>query len=111
MPWGGIVKMSCVRTGIPTTWISKYRIDTEKRQLQFLHLKAALNATRGMEVVWNFEELPQGEVRVSITHELNLGWPIIGKPISELIVGWFFIHYIAGKTLAGLKRKLESQAA
>jgi len=28
MPWGGIVKMSAVRTFIPTTWISEYRIDS-----------------------------------------------------------------------------------
>jgi len=26
MPWGGIVKMAAVRTGIPTSWISIYRI-------------------------------------------------------------------------------------
>ena len=38
MPWGGIVKMSAVRTFIPTTWISEYRIDTEKCQLYFKHL-------------------------------------------------------------------------
>ena len=53
MPWGGIVKMSAVRTIIPTTWISEYRIDPEKRQLYFRHLRAAFNATRGMIVVWN----------------------------------------------------------
>ena len=46
MPWGGIVKMSAVRTIIPTTWISEYRIDTEKCQLYFKHLKSTLNATR-----------------------------------------------------------------
>jgi hypothetical protein len=110
MPWGGVVKMSAVRTGIPTTWISLYRIDTDRRELQFEHLKSTLNATRGMWVVWTFEELPEG-VRVEITHELSLKWPIIGGFVSDVIVGWFFIHYIATKTLAGLKRKMEAQAA
>ena len=70
MPWGGIVKMSAVRTIIPTTWISEYRIDTEKCELYFKHLKSTLNATRGMVVVWHFTETPEG-VRVEITHDWN----------------------------------------
>jgi len=81
MPWGGIVKMSAVRTIIPTTWISEYRIDPEKRQLYFRHLRAAFNATRGMIVVWNFTETPEG-IRVEITHDLELRWPLIGGFVS-----------------------------
>ncbi len=107
MPWGGIVKMSAVRTGIPTTWISVYRIDTDKCQLRFEHLKSTLNATRGMIVVWHFTETPEG-VRVEITHDLELRWPLIGGFVGKYIVGLFFIHYIATLTLAGLKRKVES---
>lgn len=109
MPWGGIVKMSAVRTFIPTTWISVYRIDTERCQLHFEHLRSTLNATRGMIVVWHFTETPQG-VRVEITHELNLRWPVIGGFVGKYIVGLFFIHHIATKTLAGLKRKVESES-
>jgi len=107
MPWGGIVKMSAVRTIIPTTWISEYRIDTAKRELYFKHLKSALNATRGMIVVWTFTETPDG-VRVEITHDLELHWPVIGGFVGKYIVGLFFIHHIATRTLAGLKRKVES---
>ncbi len=107
MPWGGIVKMSAVRTFIPTTWISIYRIDTENCQLHFEHLRATLNATRGMIVVWHFDETPEG-VRVEITHDLDLRWPLIGGFVSKYIVGRFFIHHIATRTLAGLKRKVES---
>jgi len=107
MPWGGIVKMSAVRTGIPTTWISIYRIDTDKCQLCFEHLKSTLNATRGMIVVWHFTETPEG-VLVEITHDLELRWPLIGGFVGKYIVGLFFIHYIATCTLAGLKRKVES---
>ena len=106
MPWGGIVKMSAVRTFIPTTWISEYRVDTEKPELYFKHLKAAFNATRGMIVVWTFTRVPEG-VRVEITHDLELHWPLIGGFVSKYIVGRFFIHHIATRTLAGLKRKVE----
>jgi len=108
MPWGGIVKMSAVRTGIPTTWISIYKIDTEKCQLHFEHLRSALNATKGMIVVWHFTETPNG-VQVEITHDLDLRWPLIGGFVGKYIVGLFFIHHIASRTLAGLKRKVESQ--
>jgi ribosome-associated toxin RatA of RatAB toxin-antitoxin module len=107
MPWGGIVKMSAVRTFIPTTWISEYRIEPEKPQLYFKHLRAAFNATRGMIVVWHFTPTPEG-VRVEITHDLELHWPLIGGFVAKYIVGLFFIHHIASLTLAGLKRKVES---
>ena len=107
MPKGGIIKMSAVRTIIPTTWVSEYKIDTEKCQLYFRHLKSALNATRGMVVVWNFTETAEG-VQVEITHDLDLRWPLIGGLVSKYIVGLFFIHHIATRTLAGLKRKVES---
>jgi ribosome-associated toxin RatA of RatAB toxin-antitoxin module len=107
MPWGGIVKMSAVRTIIPTTWISVYRIDAEKRQLHFEHLRSAFNATKGMIVVWHFTETPEG-VQVEITHDLELHWPLIGGFVGKYIVGLFFIHHIATQTLAGLKRKVES---
>ena len=110
MPWGGIVKMSAVRTFIPTTWISEYRIDTEKPQLYFKHLRSAFNATRGMVVVWHFTPTPEG-VRVEITHDLELHWPLIGGFVSTYIVGLFFIHHIASLTLAGVKRKVESMPA
>ncbi len=106
MPWGGIVKMSAVRTFIPTTWISIYRVDPANRQLHFEHLRSSLNATRGMVVVWDFTETPDG-VRVEITHDLELHWPLIGGFVGKYIVGFFFIHHIATRTLAGLKRKVE----
>ncbi|HUB66151.1 MAG TPA: SRPBCC family protein [Candidatus Methylacidiphilales bacterium] len=110
MPWGGIVKMSAMRSFIPTTWISVYRIDTERCQLHFEHLRSAFNATRGMIVVWHFTETPEG-VRVEITHDLDLRWPLIGGLVGKYIVGLFFIHHIANRTLAGLKRKVENNPA
>jgi ribosome-associated toxin RatA of RatAB toxin-antitoxin module len=109
-PSGGIVKMSCLRSGLPTTWVSEYRIDTQKRQLHFHHLKSALNATAGMRVVWDFEELRDGSVRVTITHDLHRSLPFVGLAASDWLIGKFFIHHIATKTLAGLKRKVEAGA-
>ena len=109
MSWGGIVKMAAVRTFIRTTWISVYRIDPQNRRLYFEHLRSTLNATRGMIVIWNFTETPEG-IRVEITHDLDLRWPLIGGLVGKYVVGRFFIHHIATRTLSGLKRKVESMS-
>jgi ribosome-associated toxin RatA of RatAB toxin-antitoxin module len=108
-PSGGMVSVSCVSSRITIRWISEYRIDTEHRQLHFHHKKSTLNATRGMKVVWDFEELPDGFVRVSINHQLDLKWLMIGRALPGWVAGRYFIRDIAGKTLAGLKRKVETQ--
>jgi ribosome-associated toxin RatA of RatAB toxin-antitoxin module len=103
MPWGGIVKMHCKRTGLNLKWISVFIIDTENCQLRFEHLS---KWTRGMQVVWNFQQ--QGNaVLVSIQHDHQSTIPVVGGLISDWIVGKFSIDYIAPRTLAGLKKRLE----
>lgn len=108
-PSGGLVRTSCVRSGIKIRWLSEYRIDTKNRQLHFHHLKSTLNAVRGTRVVWDFEELPGGFVRIRISHHLDLKWPMIGPAVANWVAGRFYIQDIAAKTLAGLKRKVEAQ--
>jgi ribosome-associated toxin RatA of RatAB toxin-antitoxin module len=106
-PSGGVIKMACIRSGLKTTRISDYRIDPEKRQLHFYHRKSPF--TRGMKVVWDFEELPGGLVRVVISYNLELKWSLIGPAITGWFGGRVYFHDIAEKTLAGLKRKVEAQ--
>jgi ribosome-associated toxin RatA of RatAB toxin-antitoxin module len=106
---GGIVRMSCVSSRMSMTWISEFRIDPANRQLHFLHRKSTLNATRGMKVTWEFEELPGGFVHVTIHHRHDPKWALIGPALTSWVAGRFFVHDIAGKTLAGLKRKVEAQ--
>jgi ribosome-associated toxin RatA of RatAB toxin-antitoxin module len=101
---GGVVKMACRRSGIPLSWISVYRTDAEQFQMHFQHLKPL---TRGMAVRWDFTPVPGG-VRVEIVHDFVLAWPIVGPWIADWIVGRFLIDYVAGLTLAGLKKRLES---
>ena len=108
-PAGGIVRMSCVSSRVNLRWVSEFRIDTAHRQLHFLHRRSTLNATRGMKVVWDFEELPGGYVHVTINHRLDRKWISVGPALTSWVAGRFFIHDIAGKTLAGLKRKVEAQ--
>ena len=108
-PSGGVVRMSCVSSRVAVKWISVYRIDTEHRELHFHHVKSTLNATRGMKIVWDFEELPDGFVRVRIKHDLEVKRTTMALAPATWIAGRFLIHDIAAKTLAGLKYKAEAQ--
>jgi hypothetical protein len=48
-------------------------------------------------------------VHFSIHHRLDLKWWRNGSALAGWAAGRFLIHDIAGKTLAGLKRKVEAQ--
>ena len=97
-----LVVMAAVRSGIPISWTSEQVIDREKIEIHFHHLKAW---TKGMRVVWSFKETPGG-ILVEIRHELQFRNRLLA-PIVEPIVGNFFIHHIAGKTLGCMKAYLE----
>lgn len=98
-----IVLMAAVRSGIPISWTSEQIIDRKNIEIHFRHLKAW---TKGMRVVWSFKETPAG-ILVEIMHELQFRNRVVA-PIAEPIIGNFFIHNIAGKTLACMKTYLES---
>ncbi len=99
-----IVKMAAHRDGIPIAWTSEQIIDREKLEIHFNHLKAF---TKGMTVVWTFEERPEGTL-VTIIHVLDFRIPALAK-IAEPIIGGFFIDNIAHKTLKTFKTHLEAR--
>jgi ribosome-associated toxin RatA of RatAB toxin-antitoxin module len=100
-----IVVMAAVRSGIPISWTSEQIIDREKMQVRFHHLKAF---TKGMDVVWTFDETPEG-VLVQIIHDLRFRVPALA-PLADRIIGGFFISHIANKTLRSMKAHLEAKA-
>jgi ribosome-associated toxin RatA of RatAB toxin-antitoxin module len=104
-PQRNLVVMSAKRSGIPVTWTSIEEIDRERMEVRFHHLKAF---TKGMEVVWTFRETPEG-VLVEIMHDLKFRLPALA-PLMEPIIGDFFIHHVANKTLHCMKDYVESQA-
>jgi len=108
-PSGGVVRMSCVSAKLTVKCIFVYRIDTAHRELHFHHVKSTMNVIRGMKVVWDFEELPDGFVRVRIKHDLEVKWTTMALAPASWIAGRFLIHDIGAKTLAGLKYKTEAQ--
>jgi ribosome-associated toxin RatA of RatAB toxin-antitoxin module len=104
-PQRNLVVMAANRSGIPITWTSIEEIDRERMEVRFHHLKAF---TKGMEVVWTFSETPDG-VRVEIMHDLKFRVAALA-PLMEPIIGGFFIHHVANKTLHCMKNYVESRA-
>lgn len=98
-----LVVMGARRGWIPIQWTSEQIIDPERSEVRFHHLKAF---TKGMDVVWTFTERTDG-VEVKISHDLKPRIPLIGRFVAESIVGNFFIHYIASRTLHHMKLYLE----
>src|SRR3979411_2122637 len=93
-----LVVMAATRSGIPIKWTSEEIIDREKLEIRFHHLKAF---TKGMRVVLSFDEPPAG-VLVEIAHDLEFRVPALA-PLADPIIGTFFIHHIASKTLRHMK--------
>ncbi len=99
-----LVVMAARRSGIPISWTSEQIIDRAKCEIHFHHLKAW---TKGMHVVWSFEETAAGVV-VKIVHDLRFRVPALA-PIAEPIIGSGFIHPVATRTLRCMKAYLENE--
>jgi ribosome-associated toxin RatA of RatAB toxin-antitoxin module len=102
-PSRNIVVMAATRSGIPISWTSEQTIDRDRVEVRFHHLKAL---TKGMRVVWTFQEVPAG-VLVEIKHDLAFRVKLLA-PIADKIIGDFFIHHIANNTLRCMKSYVEA---
>ena len=100
-----IVVMAARRSGIPISWTSEQIIDRNRLEIHFHHLKAW---TKGMRVVWTFSDKSDA-VLVTISHDMRFRIPAL-RPIVDPIIGDFFIHNIANKTLRCMKAYLEARA-
>jgi len=105
-PNRNLVVMAATRSGIPISWTSEQVIDRQRVEVRFVHLKAF---TKGMRVVWTFQEEPAG-VLVEIKHDLAFRVKILA-PIMDKIIGDFFIHHIANKTLRCMKSYVEANTS
>jgi ribosome-associated toxin RatA of RatAB toxin-antitoxin module len=103
-PDRNVVVMAARRSGIPISWTSEQIIDRDKLEIRFHHLKAW---TKGMRVIWTFSDRFDG-VLVSISHDLRFRVAALA-PIVDLIIGDFFIHNVANKTLRCMKAYIEAK--
>ncbi len=104
-PERNVVVMAATRSGLPVTWTSEQIIDRPSMEVRFHHLKAF---TKGMDVVWTFRETPGGVV-VEITHDMAFRIPALA-PVADWLIGDFFIHHVASKTLLCMKAYVEARA-
>ncbi|MBA3317234.1 MAG: SRPBCC family protein [Gemmatimonadales bacterium] len=108
-PAGGLVEMAAWRpfgpVGYPTWWVSEMRVDRSAPAVHYRHVRGI---TAGMDVVWRFT--PDGDsTDVAIVHQWSgPRWPLIGRAAADLVIGPVFIHGIASRTLAGIKRYVEA---
>lgn len=124
---GGTVEMAAWRPfGLlryPTWWVSEMTVDRPACEVRYRHVKGI---TAGMDVVWRFaaqDAAPErstvsgpplrvgtgsDELLVTVVHDWpGPRWPAIGPLAAELVIGPVFIHGIASRTLAGIKREAE----
>lgn len=99
-----VVKMAAYRDFIPIAWVSEQIIDRELLEVRFRHLTAW---TKGMEVVWTFEQSAENTL-VAIVHDFRFRIPALAAA-AEPIIGGFFIDNIATKTLRHMKTYVETQ--
>ncbi|MGH7673516.1 MAG: SRPBCC family protein [Gemmatimonadales bacterium] len=109
---GTLVEMAAWRPfGIlkyPTWWVSEMTVDRAAGQIRYRHVRGI---TRGMDVVWRMVEVGGG-VEVEIVHTWDgPRWPLVGPLAADLVIGPVFIHGIASRTLAGIKRAAEMSLA
>jgi ribosome-associated toxin RatA of RatAB toxin-antitoxin module len=104
---GGLLKY-------PTWWVSHMTVDPAAGEIRYRHVRGI---TRQMQVVWRLVEVGGGsessegsgsDVDIEIVHTWDgPRWPLIGRWAANLVIGPVFIHGIASRTLAGIKRAVE----
>jgi ribosome-associated toxin RatA of RatAB toxin-antitoxin module len=92
--------------GWPARWTAVQEPRPDERRITFRHIKGI---AVGMVVEWRFAAAGD-TIDVELAHDLVMRWPVIGRLVSDLIVGPIFIDYIARKTLRAVKARAESAA-
>lgn len=113
---GGMVEMAAWRPfgpmGYPAWWVSQMTVDPAAHEIRYRHVRGI---TRGMDVVWQLAAksaaIQGAHVDATIVHTWSgPAWPLVGAWAADLVIGPVFIHGIASRTLAGIKRAVEGEA-
>lgn len=102
-----VARMHARRDVIPVAWTTVQLADRAAALIRFRHVGGA---TRGMYVEWQLHEVA-GRTSVTIAHWFHPAWTPVGRLLARWIVGGFFIHNIASKTLARIKQVAEAEAS
>ena len=101
------VEMAARRGRIPVKWraVQDVERDGPTPVIRFRHIGGV---TKGMDVAWTFD-VKDGAVDVTIDHDFEPPWPLVGDVIANHIIGPHFVEAIAGKTLATIKGIVEGR--
>jgi ribosome-associated toxin RatA of RatAB toxin-antitoxin module len=91
--------------GWPARWVAVQEREAPRR-LSFRHIGGF---TRGMTVEWRFEPV-RGGTEVVLVHDFVLPWPVVGRLVSDRIIGPIFLDPIARRTLQAVKEEAERRA-
>jgi ribosome-associated toxin RatA of RatAB toxin-antitoxin module len=109
----GLVEMAARRAfgplPWPVWWASEMHLDQARPAVVYRHVAGI---TTGMDVEWTFADRGDGTTHVRIVHAWKEGprWPLprfLRRWIADAVIGPVFIHHVASRTLAGVKRAVE----
>ncbi len=99
------VAMAAWRDAFPIAWVAEQTNDPATPHIAFHHVRGW---TRGMDVEWRFAPLPGGATRVTIVHRLAFAFPFAAAWLGRVVVGGYFVHGVAARTLARIKAIAEA---
>jgi ribosome-associated toxin RatA of RatAB toxin-antitoxin module len=99
-----VVEMAAHRDGIPCKWTSDQFLNPKQHNIRYRHIQSRW--TYGMEVWWILTPKGDDKTEVLLTHDMAAERGLKGW-FRQKVVGDFFVHAIADRTLAGVKRHLE----
>ena len=109
----GLVEMAAKRRfgpfPWPVWWASEMTVDEARPAVVYRHVAGI---TTGMDVEWTFADRGDGTTHVKIVHDWKDGprWPLplfLRLWIADAVIGPVFIHHVASRTLAGIRRAVE----
>lgn len=99
--------MAAWRDIFPLRWVAEQTNDPARPHIAFHHLRGP---TRGMDVEWLFTPLANERTRVTIVHRLEFRFPFAAAWLGRHVVGDYFIHGVAARTLRRIKALAEGAA-
>jgi ribosome-associated toxin RatA of RatAB toxin-antitoxin module len=100
-----LVEMAARRDRIPVWWMAIQECHPDVPEITYRHVRGI---TRGMRVGWGFAVQPDG-VLVTVRHDLDLGWPLVGPLVADRIIGPRFVDVIAERTVRRIKALAEER--
>ncbi|HVK03916.1 MAG TPA: SRPBCC family protein [Armatimonadaceae bacterium] len=103
-------EMAARRDAFPVRWRTSQVVLPEENRIVFFHTGGV---TRGMYVEWTLSPTVvdgRNGVSVTISHDLSFPLPLLTDWFARHVVGGYFVHDIAGRTLARIKEIAESEA-